>query len=156
MFLDYLSNQFTNIRRFVGIDLNREQILENRETYKDTSLEFVHGEITEWINTQCEKGTIFLACGTFEYFTSNELRELLQLIHAKVSPAAIAISEPIELDLTSEVITKPRGNTSFSHNYPLLFKHCKYHVFRQEVEHIDPDRLLSQVIMVAMTSPKGE
>lgn len=151
MFLDCLSKEFPNIKRFVGIDLNRQQILDNKETYKNSKLEFVHAEITDWVNTQCEKGTFFVMVNVLEYFSQQELQELLELIHNKISPVAIAISEPLNIDLNSQVISKPReGGAAYSHNYPYYFKQYGYVVFRQELQHVNPSiPFYDEVIMLA-------
>jgi SAM-dependent methyltransferase len=137
LLLDYLSKEFNNVKKFVGVDLNKEQILENKETYKDSKLEFVHVDITDWINTQSKDGIIFIACGAFEYFTQEELKELFQLIRERVSHAAITMCEPINLDLKSEMISRPRGGIAYSHNYPHLLKQCGYHIVHLQIDPID-------------------
>lgn len=157
MFLEYLSRQFTGIRKFVGLDINKEQILENKQTYKNTTLEFVQAEITDWIKANGARGTIFVTSGTLQYFTRMELYELFQLVRERGGPAAIAISEAINMDLNNELMSKPRRNTAFSHNYPYLFKQCNYHVFRQQVDHIDPAVAFYDTIdMIATASPEGD
>ena len=138
MFLDYLSNQLSMVNEFIGIDLNKEQILENQQNYNNPKLKFIKTEIAEFVNKSCGNSTIFVACGVFEYFTQNELEELFQLISKKVKPAAIAISEPINLDLKNDFLSKPRGNIAYSHNYPYLMKKYNYHIFQKEVLHINP------------------
>lgn len=80
----------------------------------------------------------------------------MELIRERVSPAAVAIGEPINLDLTNEVMSKPRGNIAYSHNYPYIFKQCNYHVFLEQVEHIDPNiAFYDTVIMLTTTSPEA-
>lgn len=133
MLLNYLSKKFTSVKKFVGIDLNKEQILENRITYKDIHLEFVHAEITNWIHTNGEKGTIFVSCGTFLYFTQNELQELFKAI-GQLSPSAVVLNEPVNLDLKTEIVSRPRGGLAFSHNYPYLLKQCGYHIVNQHIQ----------------------
>ena len=142
MFLHDLSRQFPSVKRFVGVDLNKEQILEDQRTYKGTALEFVHGEITDWIQCRCDEGTIFVASETFEFFTQKELEELFRRIREKGSPAAIAIFALAESRVASEVVSRPRGSIAFNHNYPYLLKQCGYQVFRQEIQHGIPyDRI---------------
>lgn len=138
MFLHDLSKQSPSIRRFVGVDLNKEQILENHRSYAGTGLEFVHGEISDWIQNECERGTIFVAIETFEFFTQEELEELLRQIREKVSPAAIAIFSLAESSAGGEVVSRPRACTAFNHNYLYLLKQCDYRVFRQEIKHGSP------------------
>ncbi len=153
MVLDYLSNQLSMVNDFIGIDLNKEQILENLQNYNNPKLKFVKSEIAEYVNKSCGNSTIFVACGVFEYFTQNELEELFQLISKKVKPAAIAISEPINLDLKNDFLSKPRGNIAYSHNYPYLMKKYNYHIFQKEVLRINPDiPFYDNVIMVGTNS----
>lgn len=135
MFLHDLSKQCPSIKRFIGVDLNKEQILENRQTYRGTELEFVHGEITDWIQYQCDGGTIFVAIETFEFFTQKELEELFHHIREQVSAAAIAILALAESSAGSEVVSRPRGSIAFNHNYLYLLKQCDYQVFRQDIQH---------------------
>ena len=138
MFLHDLSKQSSSIKRFIGVDLNKEQILENRRTYAATGLEFVHGEITDWIQHQCDGGTIFVAIETFEFFTQKELEELFHHIRDKVCPAAIAILALAESTARSEVASRPRGSIAFNHNYLHLLEQRDYRVFRQDIQHHIP------------------
>ena len=65
-FLNLMSSRYTLIKRYVGFDLNRELILENQETYIGTALEFVEGEVTDWIDACCGGGIIFVVWGVLE------------------------------------------------------------------------------------------
>lgn len=153
LFLKYLSEQFPQIKRFIGLDLNEEQIRENKHVYKSTRLEFVHGEISDCLRSgMFDEGAIFVTCGTLEYFTQKELQDLLALIRRKVNPTAVAICEPITFDLESEYVSKPRGNTAYSHNYPAIFRQAEWHAFRQQRVQIDPSvKYWENVIMVVTT-----
>ena len=152
MFLHDLSKQVPSIKRFIGVDLNKEQILENLRTYHGTELEFVHGEISDWIQYQCDGGTIFVAIETFEFFTQKELEELFRQIREKGSPAAIAILALAESSARSEVVSRPRGSIAFNHNYVYLLKQCDYQVFRQEIQHNIP----YDMICLLAIAPPGE
>ena len=152
MFLDCLSNEFPNIRRFVGIDINRKQILANMEAYKNSKLEFFHAEITDWVNTRCENGTIFITVNVFEYFSQSEFKDILELIHDKINPVAIAVSEPINIDLSQQVTSKPRGAAAYSYNYPYLFQQHGYEIFRQELQPIKPDIPFHNEVIMTVTA----
>jgi hypothetical protein len=81
-----------------------------------------------------------VSCGTFEYFTQEELQELLLLIQNKpLIPCAIALCEPINIDLNNSMDSMPRGNIAYSHNYPYLLNKLKYQIFHQEIIPIDPN-----------------
>ena len=127
--------------------------MENKEAFKEKRLEFIHGEIADWINTKCEEGTIFVSYGTFEYFTQKELEELFELIGKKMGVAAIAMCETVNFALNREVVSKPRGGIAYSHSYPYLFRQCSYHIFREE-ERINPDtEFNNKITMVTTTFP---
>ena len=166
LFLKYLSSQYPSVERFIGFDLNKAQVEENmrfygRQTDRQTELshsrlEFIHSEITDWIaRNNCANGTIFVTCGTLEYFTQQELQDLLTLIRQKVSRAVFAICEPISFDIEKEQVSKPRGNTAYSHNYPEIFRRCGWHIFRQQRIQINPSvKHWENVTMVASTFEK--
>ena len=152
MFLRYLSEQFPEIRRFIGVDLNRDQIRENTETYKGQKLEFEHGEITEWIQKHGEDGTIFVGNETFDFFTKREFEELLQCIRDRVKPAAIAIFALVESGTLGKGVSKPRGSLAFSHDYPHVLTRCRYQIVGQEIHSGLP---YVQVSVLAVASSEG-
>ena len=152
MFLLYLSERFPEIRRFVGVDLNRDQIRENQETYKGGKLEFDHAEIIEWIRKQRKDGTIFVGNETFEFFTPREFEELLQCIQDRIKPAAIAIFACVESGSLGNSVSKPLGTLKFSHDYPHLLTRCRYHIQGQEIRRGSP---YDQVSVLAIPSPEG-
>ena len=149
MFLDYLSKNVQGVDNFIGVDLNKEQISENQRTYNN-KLQFVHSEIMDYLHQMKSDNVIIVAIGTFEYFTEEELRELFDLLKSKFKYVAIAIHEPINLDLNSELSSKPRGNIAYSHNYPYLVEHSGYTIFKKDVQPINPNiPFYNTVIMVS-------
>ena len=60
------------------------------------------------------------------YFTEKELREFLLKCNKQFKKTYFAIIEPINIDISIVKNSEPRGNIAYSHNYPLLFKECKY------------------------------
>jgi hypothetical protein len=156
LFLHYLSRELTGIRRFVGLDLNRDQMASNRQTYAGSGLEFVAGEVEEWLRANLNVPIIFVAVGTLECFTEGELVGLMKRIQAIGAGAALALCEPVNIDLRSTTASAPRGNTMYSHNYPHLLEASGFALFRQRVEAIDPAvPFYEMVIMVATTAPVG-
>ena len=156
LFLQYLSRELPQVQRFVGIDLNREQVARNREVFAGSALEFVGGEVDEWLASGIAGPTIFVAAGTLECFTQAELLDLLTKIQALRVPAAMALCEPVNIDLHSVTASAPRGNTMYSHNYPHLLRSAGYTLFRQHVEPIDEAVPFYQmVVMIATTAPVG-
>lgn len=153
LFLEYLSRELPQIARFVGIDLNREQIERNRGVYAGTRLEFVADEVDEWLRRGVNGPTIFVAAGTLECFTQGELVELFNKIRASGVPTAFGLCEPVNIDLSATTVSMPRGNTMYSHNYPHLLRASGYDVFQQHTEPIDPAVAFYQmVVMVALAN----
>jgi|SRR2546426_6029047 len=152
MFPLYLSERFPKIRRFVEVDLNRDQIRENQETCKGQKLEFDHAEITEWIRKQPDDGTIFVGNETFEWVTPCEFEELLQCVLDKVKPAAIAIFACVDSGTLGKGVSRPRGTLAFSHDYPHMLTRCRYHIRGQEIQRGSP---YDQVCVLAIPSPEG-
>jgi hypothetical protein len=156
MLLDYMSKRYKNISKFIGVDLNREQVLENRERYKSTNLEFVHMEITDWIKTKCADRTIFVSTTTLMHFTLNELKELLELIISKFSKSAVALNEPTHPDILGDQPSKPGAVLAYFHNYNYLFTQLGYYIASKEIIPVDPEITLAKhdnIIIVATTNP---
>ncbi len=152
MFLCALSEEFPSIRRFIGMDFNKEQILENQVAYKNSCLEFLHGEVRDWIQSECVDGTIFVGCETFEFFTRKELEELFRLVRQTVKPAAIAIFALVESGSLGNGVSQPRGSLAFSHDYPYLLARCCYQIFGLKIQRGFP---YDQVSVLAVASSGG-
>jgi 2-polyprenyl-3-methyl-5-hydroxy-6-metoxy-1,4-benzoquinol methylase len=153
MFLDYLASQLPGIETFVGIDLNKDQIEENKTAYACTRLNFVHSEISDYINLcNCGERVIFVAYGTLQYFTQNELEALFELIRRNVRSAAIAIAETINIDIASQFSSTPRGNIAYSHNYPSLLERSDFRILKREVVNLDQNAPLYQAIVMVGTN----
>lgn len=155
VYLEHLSRALPHVRRFIGIDLNHDQILENRKTFSGRRLEFIAGEVSDWISANRRDGTVFVAVGTFQYFTWAELGEFAALVRRCASPGAIALSEAVNFDLNDPAaISEPRRELAYSHNYPRLLSGAGYDFFRTQIEPIDPvKRPYDQVILTAVARP---
>jgi trans-aconitate methyltransferase len=151
LFLEVLERRFPAMRRYLGIDVNTEQIAQNRRDYAGTRLEFSERELRE-LAPELARGVILVACGTLECLTPQELGELLRLLRTQLHPAALAISEPVNLDLERDTASRPRGNTMYSHNYPHLLRAAGYDIFRQQAIAVQPGVPdYHNVILVALT-----
>jgi len=146
MVLAYLANRFQTMPHFVGIDLNAEQIEENKSLNTDSRVTFVCARAQEWIKSYGRPNCIYLTnAGVFEYFSQKELESLLGFISTQFPPAAILIFEPVaeDHDLSSEKISKPHGaELSFSHNYPYLFQRAGLEIINSEEACVDGYRML--------------
>ncbi|MGH9309070.1 MAG: methyltransferase domain-containing protein [Vicinamibacterales bacterium] len=120
LFLRYLSDRLPAMR-FVGIDLNADQIAANRQVYGTAPLEFESIEALDWIEREGRPGTLFVACGTLECLTGQELHTLLRRVAGTCTVAAFGIVEPVSFDIDTEVEARPRGAMTYSHSYPRVF-----------------------------------
>lgn len=154
LFLEYLSRRLPQVENFVGVDICLEQIEENRRNYSGSRLRFEHAEVLDWVRAQPPRGIIFVAVGTLQYFTPAELEEFLRVVRDQVRPAAIALSESVNIQLMSAVRSEPRGDIGYSHPYPHLFQKLNYQLFRSIIVPVDPQTLqYNEVILVATNIP---
>ena len=128
--LEYLSDKFPKINRFVGIDLSRDQIEINNEKFKENKkLEFAATDGFDWVKAHGHGNTIFVTSrGVLEYFKEDRLQALLNEISNLGKTMFVAI-EPngIKHDFEKNPNSEPYGHErSFSHNYPKLFKNAGF------------------------------
>lgn len=131
--LEYLSSEFPEINRFVGIDLSLVQIETNNKKYhKNNRLEFLAIDGLEWVKKHGQGNTIFVTSGgVLEYFTQPRLEELLQEIKSLGNIMFVGI-EPnsTEHDFETHPNTQIYGREwAFSHNYPKLFEDAGFNLW---------------------------
>jgi len=131
--LDYLSTKFSQIKRFVGIDLSIEQINYNKKKYEQNiKLEFVATDGFDWIKENGNSNMIFFTSGgVLEYFTEQRLQKLFYYLNKLDSTIFVAI-EPIgvNIDFTKNPSSQPYGpERSFSHNYARLFQNAGFNLW---------------------------
>lgn len=128
--LNYLSSEFPSIKRFIGIDLSKDQIeLNNKKFENEEKLEFVAADAFDWIKDNGHDKTIFVSSrGVLEYFIEPRLQEMLKTINQLGKTMFIAI-EPNGADHNFELHPGSQlygHEPSFSHNYPRLFKNAGF------------------------------
>lgn len=131
--LNYLSSEFPEVNRFVGIDLSPKQIELNKSKFNDNKkLEFVAADAFDWVTEHGHSNTIFVTSrGVLEYFLEERLQDFFKEIYRLGKSVFIAI-EPNGGGHNFE--TSPHsqlyGNEpSFSHNYPRLFKNAGFTIW---------------------------
>ncbi|MBF8150474.1 class I SAM-dependent methyltransferase [Winogradskyella sp. F6397] len=131
--LNYLSAEFPQINRFVGIDLSSDQIEINKERFSNNKrVEFVTADASDWVNQHGSSNTIFVSSdGVLEYFLEQQLQEFLNQVYRLGKTFFVAI-EPNGVDHNFE--TNPNSQLygkepSFSHNYPKLFKNAGFNLW---------------------------
>lgn len=128
--LEYLSDEFPQINRFVGIDLSKNQTELNNIKFKENNkLEFVALDAYDWVKENGQSNTIFVSSrGVLEYFLEQRLQDFLNEINLLGKTFFVAI-EPndVDHDFDAQPKTQLYGNEpSFSHNYPNLFKNAGF------------------------------
>jgi hypothetical protein len=140
LYIHYLYEKFTSsFEHWVGIDLNSDQISTNKKIYRNTPIEFISAEVGNWIEENVKSGTLFMAVGTLECFTQNELDEFFNQIKSTYTNAAIALIEPTDSDFTEQTESTPRGLYMFNHNYPYLLERAGFKIFRSLSNPAEPD-----------------
>lgn len=128
--LEYLSKEFPQVNRLVGIDLSQHQIDLNTKRFKNNKkLEFVAADAYEWVKSNGDSNAIYVSSrGVLEYFLEERLQELLTNIYQLGHIFFVAI-EPngADHDFETQPQTQLYGDEpSFSHNYPYLFKNAGF------------------------------
>ncbi|MGB3773917.1 MAG: class I SAM-dependent methyltransferase [Leeuwenhoekiella sp.] len=131
--LNYLSKKMVDLERCVGIDLSEEQTIKNIQKYSDNSkLEFVAADALGWIKEYATDEMIFFTSrGVLEYFTQNQMIDLLTHLNTLQATVFIAI-EPIgdEIDFIKNPNSQTYGSErSFSHNYTKLFTDAGFKIW---------------------------
>lgn len=145
--LNYLSNQFTEIDHFIGIDLSATQVdLNNKKYEAQKKLNFVASDGFEWVKKNGTSNTIFVTSrGVLEYFTEERLLDFLKTVNTLGKTIFIAI-EPNGTDHNFNINpnSQPYGpERSFSHNYPKLFKNAGFNVWHVSQKPLDASSVQS-------------
>ena len=134
--ISYLAERLPGIERFIGIDLCKEQIDENKIVYGNTNLEFANHSALSWIEEYGKQNSVFLTNnGVLEYFTQRELEKMVGYISRNLSPSIFIAIEPLAIDhdLERDYKSHPYGNEfSFSHNYPHIFSEAGFSIEYQK------------------------
>lgn len=133
--LNYLSAEFTQIKRFVGIDLNSNQSKINTDRYRENKkIEFVAADGFEWIKSnKVDNLVIFTSGGVLEYSTEESLVDFFRHL-STLDNFILIVIEPIGRDVDFKVNPKsqPYGyESSFSHNYSKLFIEAGFKIWHK-------------------------
>ena len=128
--LEYLKNRFPQISSFIGIDLSKEQVAENKQRYQaEKQMKFVAQDGLEWMMKNARNHLIIVTSGgVLEYFTPSKLKRLLEHLSNFQDILFVAI-EPkgphhnFKKNPNTELYGPER---SFSHNYPVLFQNAGF------------------------------
>ncbi|MFT5701026.1 MAG: SAM-dependent methyltransferase [Desulforhopalus sp.] len=151
--LFYLSNRLPGIKKFIGLDLSKNQINKLNISNTEPKIDFICENALSWIKNYGSKNTIFLTnMGVFEYFTQNDIEILLEHISTNLAPCIIVIIEPLAPDHDLKLQTTSKcfgGEYSFSHNYPYMFNNAGFNITYLKEKNIQSHRIIK---LCAMTS----
>src|SRR5690606_27897931 len=144
--LEYLSSKFTNINKFIGIDLSTEQTELNNKKYQgDSRLEFVASDGFDWVEKNGQSQTIFVTSrGVLEYFTEQRLQAFFNKVHSLGKIIFIAI-EPkgTDHDYDKNPNSQPYGpERSFSHNYKNLFENAGFSLWHTSYKTLNSSTIM--------------
>ncbi|MGH1484728.1 MAG: methyltransferase domain-containing protein [Cellvibrionaceae bacterium] len=138
LLIHHLSEEISNVERFIGLDLSEETISDCNKKYENKKLSYIATDASEWLKSQEDKNWVLVSHrGVLEYFNKEILLDLFKHIKTQNAKSIFIIIEPvgIEHDLTNDKNSQPYSNEfSFSHNYEHLFSTAGYKVIHSKIE----------------------
>jgi hypothetical protein len=142
--LNYLSQQWTDVKEFIGIDISEHQIEENNRTYRQHT--FIRSDLIEWAETNATHNTLYHTCGgVLEYLSEDSVKRLIKTLVNQAKGSMIFFIEPlygnydINKDLNSEIIGQ---EYSYTHNYVHLLKTAGIKIINHEEREAMGGRML--------------
>lgn len=150
LLLNYMVQQFPNIKSAIGIDINQQQIERNRQAdHFDPRIQFLTADGVDWVIENAEPNTLFVTNGgVMEYFRRARLNLMMNHISAHLSPATFFAIEPnaLDHDLENDASSIPFGEElSFSHNYNDLFMGNGFDVVHQRATTFESWQMMATI-----------
>jgi cyclopropane fatty-acyl-phospholipid synthase-like methyltransferase len=130
-----LSEKLDKYNKFIGVDINKNQIIENRKNYKDLyNVEFVYMEVEKYIKSNNLNNAVIVSQNTFDYFKKNELEKLFSLIYSNIKHVAILVSTVKEYRNIQDSIENVESDFKvYKHNYYSLLQSTGYEFISADV-----------------------
>ncbi|WP_304887167.1 class I SAM-dependent methyltransferase [Rhodonellum sp.] len=140
-FLNYFSEKFPMIDKFIGIDISAGQIELNKTKYKSNPrLEFYAEDAMEWLKKNSSTNTVYVTYGgVLEYFNEDQVNNMLDSM-TQHAPAGLVVFEPIAdgFDPKKEKHSKVDGyEFNFSHPYPHFARQAGMEIQYEKVFYTD-------------------
>lgn len=123
--LSHLASRWPTIE-CIGLDLSRDQIELNKQTYKNQNIQFYSGDAMDWISTQEPIATLYITgLGVLEYFEYKKLLELFRTIREKPVGNIMFLTEPVykNVNMNEDFESFYAGyERSFTHAYPKILE----------------------------------
>jgi len=134
--LQHLTTTLSGVESAIGIDINSTQIQANSKNPKFHSrIKFLSTDGGAWLIENAQPNTLFVTNGgVLEYFSREQLDEILSHVSKVLSPAMFFTVEPVAIDhdVTNLEESFPFGEElSFSHNYRNLYESNGFEVLHQ-------------------------
>lgn len=131
--LSFLEKRFPNFDKLIGIDLSKEQIKINQSMFKDNpKMEFVAADVLDWIKQNGHANMVFFTFrGVMEYFSQAQMEKFFSQLN-NLGPIIFFGIEPngTDHDFSINPNSQIYGlETSFSHNYPLLYENSGFKIW---------------------------
>jgi len=122
--INLIAQKLPNYNKFIGMDINKNQIAENNKIYKDVkNLEFIYVDILDYIKSNKVNDVAIVAQNTLGYFSKHDLEKLFLLISNNIKNFII-IANTSNYDITlNDTIDREEADLKvYRHNYLTLFK----------------------------------
>ncbi|WP_434685719.1 methyltransferase domain-containing protein [Pseudanabaena minima] len=136
--LNYLSQQWTVVKKFIGIDISEHQVDDNNRKY--SHLTFVRSDLIEWTEKNATHNTLYHTCGgVLEYLSEDSVRRLIQILRNQAKDSIVFFIEPlygdydINKDIASEIIS---FEYSYTHNYVHLLKSAGFEIISHDEKEV--------------------
>jgi hypothetical protein len=122
--LNYLSQQWGMVQRFIGVDLSANQVAINQQRYPH--LEFVTSDLVSWTEANAAPSTLYHTnSGVLEYLSEASVKHLIRILKDRAKNSILFLIEPIygDYDLDQDTTSKIIGHEhSYTHNYVYLLE----------------------------------
>ncbi|MEA5479360.1 methyltransferase domain-containing protein [Pseudanabaena galeata UHCC 0370] len=136
--LNYLSQQWTVVKKFIGIDISERQVEDNNRKY--SHLTFVRSDLIEWTEKNATHNTLYHTCGgVLEYLSEESVKRLIKILRNQAKDSIIFFIEPlygnydINKDITSEIIGQ---EYSYTHNYVHLLESAGFEIISHDEKEV--------------------
>lgn len=128
--ISILSKKLNRCKKFIGLDINKEQINNNNKFYKDNQkLEFIYEDIAEYVHKNDLNNCAIVAQNTFDYFKKQDLESLFLGIYETSSNITFLISaSACSSGIADSIERKEADFKVYYHNYAALLQAAGYTV----------------------------
>jgi Methyltransferase domain len=149
--LNYLSQQWGMVQRFIGIDLSANQVAINQQRYPH--LEFVTSDLVSWTAANAAPNRLYHTnSGVLEYLSEDSVKHLLSILKDRAKNSILFLIEPIygDYDIHRETTSKIIGyEHSYTHNYVHLLEAANIKVISHEEREAVGCRMLIVLAYIA-------